>query len=73
MLLNNHSLRRTLRAIALQKRALSPLIVFSGSDAEIDAAECDWPAGWGSPTHSLLPARGAHHAEVEATPHPKTS
>ena len=35
--LTNASLRRTLRAIALQQQGLSPLIVFSGENLEIDA------------------------------------
>lgn len=64
--LNNHSLRRTLRAIALQKRGLSPLIVFSGNDAEIDA-RVRLARGLGIADESLLPARGARTTREEAT------
>lgn len=64
--LTNASLRRTLRAIALQKRSLSPLIVFSGSNGEIDA-RVRLARGLGIDAESLLPAYGASTTREEAT------
>jgi uncharacterized SAM-binding protein YcdF (DUF218 family) len=64
--LTNASLRRTLRAIALQRKGLSPLIVFSGSDDEIDA-RVRLALGLGIAAESLLPAHGAHTTREEAT------
>lgn len=63
--LTNASLRRTLRAISLQRRGLSPLIVFTGNDAEIDA-RLRLARGLGIPDESLLPAYGAHTTREEA-------
>jgi uncharacterized SAM-binding protein YcdF (DUF218 family) len=64
--LTNASLRRTLRAIALQKKGLSPLIVFSGNDGEIDA-RVRLARGLGIADESLLPAYGASTTREEAT------
>jgi uncharacterized SAM-binding protein YcdF (DUF218 family) len=64
--LTNASLRRTLRAIALQKQGLSPLIVFSGADAEIDARVL-LARGLGIAAESLLPAPGANTTREEVT------
>jgi uncharacterized SAM-binding protein YcdF (DUF218 family) len=64
--LTNASMRRTLRAIALQKKGLSPLIVFSGNDAEIDA-RVRLARGLGIAAESLLPAPGARTTREEAT------
>ncbi len=64
--LTNASLRRTLRAIALQKKGLSPLIVFSGNDGEIDA-RVRLARGLGIGDESLLPAYGASTTREEAT------
>ena len=63
--LTNASLRRTLRAIALQQKGLSPLIVFSGADAEIDARVL-LARGLGIAAESVLPARGANTTREEA-------
>ena len=63
--LTNASLRRTLRAIALQKKGLSPLIVFTGDDDEIDA-RVRLARGLGIDAESLLPAPGAHTTREEA-------
>jgi uncharacterized SAM-binding protein YcdF (DUF218 family) len=63
--LTNASLRRTLRAIALQRKGLSPLIVFSGNDGEIDA-RVRLARGLGIAEESLLPAYGASTTREEA-------
>jgi uncharacterized SAM-binding protein YcdF (DUF218 family) len=63
--LTNASLRRTFRAIALQKQGLSPLIVFSGDRLEIDA-RVRLALGLGIAAESLLPAYGAHTTREEA-------
>lgn len=63
--LTNASLRRTLRAIALQKDGLSPLIVFSGDSLEIDA-RVRLARGLGIAAESLLPAHGARTTREEA-------
>ena len=64
--LTNASLRRTLRAIALQQQGLSPLIVFSGENLEVDA-RVQLARGLGIAAESLLPAHGAHTTREEAT------
>lgn len=63
--LTNASLRRTFRAIALQKKGLSPLIVFSGDRLEIDA-RVRLARGLGIAAESLLPAYGAYTTREEA-------
>lgn len=63
--LTNSSLRRTFRAITLQKRGLSPLIVFSGDRLEIDARVL-LARGLGIAAESLVPAYGAHTTREEA-------
>ncbi|HZV96601.1 MAG TPA: YdcF family protein [Candidatus Nitrosocosmicus sp.] len=63
--LTNASLRRTLRAIALQQQGLSPLIVFSGENLEVDA-RVQLARGLGIAAESLLPAYGGRTTREEA-------
>jgi uncharacterized SAM-binding protein YcdF (DUF218 family) len=63
--LTNASLRRTLRAVQLQKDGLSPLIVFSGNDGEVDA-RMHLARGLGIAAENLLPAPGSNTTREEA-------
>lgn len=63
--LTNASLRRTLRAVALQKEGLAPLIVFSGNDREVEA-RVRLARGLGIAAENLLPAPGSNTTREEA-------
>lgn len=64
--LTNRSLRRSLHGIALYRKNLAPLVVFSGTPLEV-ASRGDLARGLGVPAAAILPAPGAHTTREEAT------
>lgn len=63
--LTNRSMRRTLLGVDLYGRGLAPVIVFSGSDAEIDA-RVRLARSLGVPPDHILVAAGARTTSEEA-------
>lgn len=63
--LTNRSLRRALHGITLYRKALAPILVFSGSPMEA-ASRADLARGLGVPPADILPAPGARTTREEA-------